>query len=70
MSMSWIRKTYHVPAKRGQMVTYVSGKGHKPDKIGRITSACRGYLRIRFDGDVKTYPAFFHPTWNIVYHSE
>lgn len=59
---------YNVPAKRGQRVTYVSEKGHKPDKVGVITSACRGYLRIRFDGDIKTYPSFFHPTWNIVYH--
>lgn len=63
---SWIRKTYKVPAKRGQRIKYVSEKGHQ-DRIGTITSADGGYLRIRFDGDKKTYPGRFHPTWNIFY---
>ena len=66
--LSWIRKTYRVPAWRGTRVTYISEKEHKPDKIGTITSGSGGYIRIKFDGDVKTYPAPFHPTWNIIYH--
>lgn len=57
--MKWIRQTYKVPAFRGREVEYTR-EGHTP-KTGKITSACRGDLRIRFQGDVCTYPAFFHP---------
>lgn len=65
MSLPYIRKTYGVPAYRGQRVRFKK-ENHKP-KFGRITSAKGPYIKIFFDGDLKTYPAVFHPTWNITY---
>lgn len=69
-AFSRIRKLYGVPAKRGMRVTYKSDKVGHSDWNGVITSASKvsDYLRIRFDGDTRTYPAEFHPQWNIVYH--
>lgn len=67
MSLKYIRKTYGVPAYRGQRVTYRKDENHAP-KSGKITSARGAYLRIFFDGDLKTYPGVFHPTWNLTYH--
>jgi hypothetical protein len=64
-----IRQQYGVPAKRGMRVTYQKDQNHA-EKAGKITSSDGAYLRIRFDGDIKTYPAPFHPTWNIKYHDE
>lgn len=61
----WINKTYNLNVKRGTRVAYTK-PGHA-GKVGRVTSVDRGYLRIRFDGDKKTYPAPFHPTWEISY---
>ena len=64
-NLKWIRDTYKVPAFRGQKVVFISDKNIQ--KKGTIKSAKNGYLKIRFDGDKKTYPAFFHPTWNLKY---
>lgn len=67
MSMEYIRRIYNVPAKRGGRVEYQPEKvGHEPWQ-GTIVSADDVYLRIRRDGDGCTYPAFFHPTWNLTY---
>lgn len=66
MSLQYIRETYGVPAKRGGRVRFTPENGKKPWE-GRITSADGAYLRIFRDGDVKTYPAPFHPTWGITY---
>jgi len=68
MSLKWIRETYGVPAYRGRRVTYQKDENHSP-KHGRITSSYEHYVRIWFDGDVKTHPAFFHPTWQLTYHN-
>lgn len=66
-AMEYIRRTYNVPAKRGGRVAY-----QDPDKAhnrfeGTIVSAENGYLRIRKDGESRTYPAPFHPQWGLTY---
>jgi hypothetical protein len=66
MSLEYIRKTYGVPAFRGARVRYETRKGRQP-WFGRITSADGAYLRILRDGDKRTYPARFHPTWGMTY---
>ena len=67
MSLAYIRKTYGVPAKRGARVEFQSDKpGHGPWRC-TITSADGAYLRLRRDGDTRTYPARFHPTWGLTY---
>lgn len=65
--MKYIRDTYGVPAKRGGRVKYQDPD--KPYKVWfcTITSAQNGYLRLRRDGDIKTYPAPFHPEWGLTY---
>lgn len=63
MSMSYIRQTYGVPAKRGGRVEYKNSNGRIMP--GVITSARGPYLRIRLDGDNYSLP--YHPTWNIKY---
>ncbi len=66
-SFDYIQKTYGVPAKRGQRVRYQpEGAGKEPWE-GVITSAEGHYLNIRRDGDTKTYPAPFHPTYGLTY---
>ena len=67
MGMKYIRDTYGVPARRGVRVEYAKD-GHQPWR-GVITSANGAYLRIRRDGDVRTYPRNFHPEWGITYLS-
>ncbi len=62
MSMTWVRKNYRVPAKRGGRVEY-TGDG-KPE-LGTIRSASGGYLNIQLDSVKHTMP--FHPTWEIRY---
>lgn len=62
MSMSWIRKTYGVPAKRGGRVEY-TGRGWS--ELGTITSARSGRVNIRLDGEKHAGP--FHPTWALRY---
>jgi hypothetical protein len=66
-NMEYIRTAYNVPAKRGMRVEYQPE--HKKAWQGKIIYAEKGYLRIRRDGDTKTYPAPFHPTWNLKYLS-
>lgn len=62
MSLSYIRKRYKVPARRGGRVIYSGGK--KPVG-GRITSASGTYVAIVLDGESK--PKLFHPTWKLKY---
>jgi hypothetical protein len=61
--MSYIRKTYGVPAKRGGKVKYTGS----PDGVryGVITSARGGYLRIRLDDEKRSRT--FHPAWELEY---
>lgn len=66
-SMKYIRDTYGVPARRGARVEYQSDKVGREPRRGTITSADGAYLRIRFDGDVCTYPGVFHPEWGLTY---
>jgi len=60
--MSYIRRYYNVPAKRGGRVLYT---GWRTPLYGTIKSARGGYLRILLDGDTRT--GSFHPTWEIEY---
>ena len=61
MSLKYIRKTYDVPAVKGERVIIFSGQS------GTITGAINSYLLILIDGEKKAKP--FHPTWNIDYFS-
>lgn len=62
-NMSWVRKNYGVPAKRGMRVLY-TGNGAR--EYGTIRSAaCGGHLNIQLDGIRGTMP--FHPTWQLSY---
>ncbi|WP_109527219.1 MULTISPECIES: hypothetical protein [Nocardia] len=62
MSMQYVRDYYKVPAKRGGRVRYT---GDKEPRLGTITAARGGGLRIRLDGDKWAMP--FHPTWELEY---
>jgi hypothetical protein len=69
MSMSWVRKSYGVPAKRGARVIY---RGRGREEFGTICSAIDGYLKIRLDGvrlDGATRSRRYHPTWMLEYVS-
>lgn len=66
--MKQIRDTYGVPAKRGGRVEF--RPENKRPWQGVIVSAKNGYLRIRRDGEKRTYPAPFHPQWNLKYLTE
>jgi len=59
MSMSYIRRTYGVPCKRGARVQCIRKWGHP---TGVVVSAKGAYIRIRFDGDRATFRVKFHPT--------
>uniref|UniRef100_A0A1A7GCM2 Uncharacterized protein n=2 Tax=root TaxID=1 RepID=A0A1A7GCM2_9ZZZZ len=63
MSMSWIRKNYRVPAKRGGRIEYTGGK---QPQYGTIVGARNQYLLIRLDGESHE-PGSYHPTWEITY---
>lgn len=65
MSISWIRKSYGVPAKVGGRVEYW---GDKERKLGTITGARNQYLLIRLDGEKSAMP--FHPKWALIYVEE
>ncbi len=65
MTLSFIRKSYGVPARRGGRVEY-TGNG-KPE-LGTITGASGAHLRIRLDGLQQSSP--FHPTWKLRYLPE
>lgn len=70
MSIKYIRDTYGVPAYRGARVAYHHGKIGIDPRFGTIVSTDGAYLRIRFDGDKRTYPAPFHPEWGLSYLSD
>ena len=63
MSLSYIRKTYGVPAFRGQPVRYTGGSAPQE---GKITSSAGAYIRIRMDGEDR-FTKSYHPTWEIEY---
>lgn len=68
MSLSYIRKTYGVPAKRGAQITYSGGSG-LPVK-GIITSARGAILRVRLEdgkGAFRKQTVSLHPTWRVDY---
>ena len=65
MSMTYIRKTYDVPAKRGGRIEY-TGNG-KPE-LGTIRGVNGAHLLIRIDGCKHNMP--FHPTWKLRYLDE
>lgn len=62
MSMDYIRRTYGVPARRGDRIIY---GGITAPIAGTITMADGAYLRVRFDGWKKSVR--LHPTWRITY---
>jgi hypothetical protein len=67
MNIDYIRQTYGVPAQIGGRVQYQPEiPGARPWQ-GTIMAAEGAYLRIRRDGDEETYPAPFHPEWNLTY---
>ena len=59
MNMHNIRKRYQVPAKRGMRVEYLASDGEI--MRGVITSSINSRLRIRLDGNKKSY--FFHQSF-------
>lgn len=63
MSLDYIRKTYGVPAKRGEFVEYTDAQGKK--RSGVITGSNHSYLRIKLDGD--KHAGNYHPTWNLIF---
>lgn len=65
MSMQYVRDYYAVPAKRGGRVRYT---GDGAPRLGTITAARHGSLRIRLDGEKRSAP--FHPTWELDYLTE
>lgn len=67
MSMKYIRDHYGVPAQRGARVRFQPYQFGNKAWNGTITSAAGQYLRIRRDGDKRTYPARFHPTFGLTY---
>ena len=67
MSLKYIRDTYGVPAFIGTRVEFQPNRPGNPPWQGTIVGASSAYLRIRRDGDVKTYPGYFHPEWNLTY---
>lgn len=62
MSLSYVRKAYGVPAKKGGRVRY-TGEGR--DEFGTIIGASGPHLKVRLDGVRHGMP--FHPTWEIEY---
>jgi hypothetical protein len=62
--LEYIRKTYGVPARVGQRVSYASpGKAIRKGVIEGVSGA---YLRIRYDGE-EGYCGLHHPTWCLTY---
>lgn len=64
MSFDYIRRTYKVPAKRGQRVRMLWAAGEPA--YGVIKSADGPYVRVLFDGDSRSKRC--HPTWFLSYH--
>ena len=59
--MEYIRRVYKVPAKLGMRVIACG-------KPGVITGSRGPYLRVRRDGEKKSFS--YHPTWGIKYLTE
>jgi len=57
--MAYIRKTYSVPARRGQHIRF------EGQMAGVIVGSSGAYLRVRFPMLNKT--ATLHPTWRVEY---
>jgi hypothetical protein len=57
--MSYIRKAYNVPARRGGRISF-DGRC-----TGVIVAARCGRLFVRFDGQKRT--TVLHPTWHVEY---
>jgi ribosomal protein L21E len=57
-SLEYIRKYFGVPAKMGTRVKYEG-------KTGRITGATGEYIKIKMDGEKKSY--CYHASWKIEY---
>jgi hypothetical protein len=66
MALDNIRKTYNVPARRGQRVRY-KGDSRLDNgyREGVITSARGAHICVRLDGD--KHPGIYHPTWEMEY---
>jgi hypothetical protein len=67
MSLSYIRKTYSVPAYRGRRIRFTDGDGSIFDCT--IKSAKGQYLSVLVDDRIKGYRGRMnlHPTWNVEY---
>jgi hypothetical protein len=64
MSISYIRKTYGVPARIGSRIKY-KPPYRKEEIEGTIKGSRGAYLLIQLDGCEGSLP--FHPTWNLTY---
>lgn len=62
MNLDWVRRNYGVPAKLRGRIEYTGGS--KP-RLGTITGADGGHIRILLDGDKHDMP--YHPTWKLRY---
>lgn len=62
MSLSYIRSTYNIPAKRGARVRFTGNSDRAV--TGTITGASGHLLRIRLDGEQKSRS--YHPTWRLI----
>lgn len=58
--MTYIRRTYSVPAKRGARVRFCG-------LPGAVVGSNGGYLRVRLDGSTRSIKC--HPTWEMDYLS-
>jgi hypothetical protein len=63
-AMSYIRRTYNVPACRGARVLFTTTAGSL--MLGTITGAENAHLVVRFD-DPRQGKHRLHPTWNVQY---
>lgn len=69
MGLEYIRKTYNVPARRGQKVEYYGDANSQEfPRKGVITSARGAHICIRMEGE--KHPGAYHPTWMLRYVSD
>ena len=64
MSMEYIRKSYHVPAKRGMRVVFAGNIGPTP-LHGTIIGSRNALLCVLVDGEI--HRRLLHPTWELTY---
>lgn len=64
MTIQYIRDYYNLTVKIGDYITFT---GQSRPRRGKVISAPRQYLRVRFDdtGEI----ALLHPTWEIKYEN-